>query len=218
MQVELLASQSKFPTLVYLLAYTGLRWGEATGLQVGSVDTERRRLLVHENAVKVGQEIFIGEPKSHEKRSVPYPEFLAEPLSAACAVKSKRMLVFGDGSVHLRTPHSISGWFVLAVRRCQEIDPEFLSVTPHDLRHTAASLAISAGANVKAVQRMLGHASAAMTLDVYADLFEDDLDDVSERLNAVRSKAVFERRKSGVQNPTVGFSWGDGPSVAEKTP
>lgn len=41
----------------------------------------------------------------------------------------------------------------------------------HDLRHTAASLAIAAGANVKAVQQMLGHASAAMTLDVYAGLF-----------------------------------------------
>ncbi|TFD69296.1 hypothetical protein E3T38_09005 [Cryobacterium sp. Hb1] len=44
----------------------------------------------------------------------------------------------------------------------------------HDLRHTAASLAISSGANVKAVQRMLGQASATRTLDVYADLFEDD--------------------------------------------
>jgi integrase len=57
-------------------------------------------------------------------------------------------------------------------------------LTPHELRHTAASLAISAGANVKAVQRMLGHASAAMTLDVYSGLFEDDLDGVAERLDA----------------------------------
>jgi integrase len=47
------------------------------------------------------------------------------------------------------------------------------------LRHTAASLAISAGANPKVVQRMLGHASAAMTLDVYADLFDTDLDSVA---------------------------------------
>ena len=62
-------------------------------------------------------------------------------------------------------------------------------VTPHDLRHTAASLAISAGANVKAVQRMLGHASAAMTLDTYADLFPDDLDAVAESLTAAREKA-----------------------------
>lgn len=56
-------------------------------------------------------------------------------------------------------------------------------MTPHDLKHTAASLAVSAGANVKALQRMLGHKSAAMTLDTYADLFEDDLGSVAERLN-----------------------------------
>jgi integrase len=41
-----------------------------------------------------------------------------------------------------------------------------LGLTPHELRHTAASLAVSAGVNVKAVQQMLGRASAAMTLDV----------------------------------------------------
>ena len=61
--------------------------------------------------------------------------------------------------------------------------PDLERLTPHDLRHTAASLAISAGANVKAVQKMLGHASAAMTLDVYADLFDDDLDAVGEALS-----------------------------------
>ena len=65
-------------------------------------------------------------------------------------------------------------------------------LTPHELRHTAASLAVSAGANVKAVQRMLGHASAAMTLDRYADLFDDDLDAVADRLDAVaRAAAVY---------------------------
>jgi integrase len=55
----------------------------------------------------------------------------------------------------------------------------------HDLRHTAASLAISSGANVKALQRILGHASAAMTLDVDADLF-DDLDAVVEAVDQAR--------------------------------
>lgn len=56
-------------------------------------------------------------------------------------------------------------------------------LTPHTLRHTAASLAIASGANVKAVQRMMGHASGAMTLDVYADLFDDDLGPVADRVN-----------------------------------
>ncbi|WP_308651964.1 site-specific integrase [uncultured Actinomyces sp.] len=64
-------------------------------------------------------------------------------------------------------------------------DRDFPALTVHDLRHTAASLAISAGANVKAVQTMLGHASAAMTLDTYADLFPDDLDAVADALDAL---------------------------------
>ena len=54
----------------------------------------------------------------------------------------------------------------------------------HDLRHTAASLAVHAGANVKALQRMLGHKNASMTLDVYADLFDSDLMDVARMLDA----------------------------------
>ncbi|WP_229773812.1 tyrosine-type recombinase/integrase [Bifidobacterium sp. WCA-178-WT-4B] len=56
-------------------------------------------------------------------------------------------------------------------------------LTCHDLRHTAASIAISSGANVKAVQRMLGHQNAAMTLDTYADLFDTDLDDVATSIS-----------------------------------
>jgi len=48
---------------------------------------------------------------------------------------------------------------------------------------------VSAGANVKSVQRMLGHASAVMTLDVYSGLFDDDLDGVAERLDAARAIA-----------------------------
>jgi integrase len=63
-------------------------------------------------------------------------------------------------------------------------------LTVHDLRHTAASLAISAGANVKVVQRMLGHVSAAMTLDVYADLFSDDLGAVADAHDEKRAQNV----------------------------
>ena len=66
-------------------------------------------------------------------------------------------------------------------------------MTAHALRHTA-SLAISAGANPKVVQRMLGDASAAMTLDVYADLFESDLDAVAERLDTALAAPLPLRR------------------------
>lgn len=61
--------------------------------------------------------------------------------------------------------------------------PDFPKVTPHDLRHTAASLAISGGTNPKAVQTMPGHQSAVLTMDTYADLFPDDLELVSSALD-----------------------------------
>ena len=80
----------------------------------------------------------------------------------------------------VRSPSPRDSWLSRAVARCQKADKSFPRVTAHALRHTAASLAISAGANPKVVQRMLGHASAAMTLDVYADLFDSDLASVAE--------------------------------------
>nr|WP_256336104.1 tyrosine-type recombinase/integrase [Microbacterium sp. cf332] len=148
-----------------------------------SVNRLRKRFVIEENAVMIGYEIHVGMPKTHEKRSVPYPDGLAPMIEQACAGKGPEGSLFGDGVHHMRNSGS-QGWFANAVQRAQTVDPSIPRLTPHDLRHTAASLAISSGANVKVVQRMLGHASAAMTLDTYADLFDDGLDAVASRLNA----------------------------------
>jgi integrase len=57
-------------------------------------------------------------------------------------------------------------------------------LVPHELRHTCASLAIrSAEASIKAVQALLGHKTATMTLDRYGSLYESDLDAVAVRLD-----------------------------------
>lgn len=186
-QVQTLGAASRYPDLVNFLAYTGLRWGEATGLRIRHVDIVRRRVLVEENAVMVGSKIEVGTPKTHETRSVPYPRFLDAAVAYATLGKGREDLLFGDGVNHMRLPNSRDGWFASAVRRAQQDDTSMPRVTPHDLRHTAASLAIASGANVKAVQRMLGHASAAMTLDVYGDLFDDDLDAVADALDHART-------------------------------
>ena len=121
-----------------------------------------------------------------------------------CARQAPGDLVFGAGFDYLPTPTHKDGWFAGARRRSVRADSTFPpKLTIHDLRHTAASLAISAGANVKAVQRMLGHASAAMTLDTYADLFEDDLDAVASALDQARasSVAVKTQSRAGVSSP-----------------
>lgn len=206
-QVEAVANEAQHPALVYTLAYTGLRWGEATALRVRNFNRLRRRLTVEENAVLAGGRIHLGTPKTHEKRTVPVPKFLAVMLEELAKGKQPDELLFGDGEKFMRLPDYQEGWFAAAVGRVRRADlerakeaqergdeeasPIMPRVTPHDLRHTAASLAISAGANPKAVQRMLGHASAAMTLDTYADLFEDDLEDVADALDrAHRDRAA----------------------------
>jgi hypothetical protein len=72
---------------------------------------------------------------------------------------------------------------------------------------------VSVGANVKAVQLMLGHASAAITLDVYADLFEDDLDDVGEALNeAATALSLISRLSSTTKNQNPKSVLDDEPS------
>ena len=154
-----------------------------------------------ENAVMIGYEIHVGTPKTQEHRSVPYPARLAPMIEQACAGKGPEGLLFGDGVHHMRNSGA-QGWFANAVRRAQALDPSIPRLTPHDLRHTAASLAISAGANVKAVQRMLGHASASMTLDVYAELFEDDLDDVA----IGRDQRIAVEREIHLDDPDCFFA------------
>ena len=67
-------------------------------------------------------------------------------------------------------------------------------LTPKALRHTAASMAIAAGADVKVVQRMLGHADASMTLNTYADLWPDRLDEVVEAVSRQREAALQRHR------------------------
>jgi integrase len=68
------------------------------------------------------------------------------------------------------------------------------ALTPHELRHTAASLAIASGASVTGVQSMLGHASAQMTLDRYGHLFPDELEAVADRLDVARADQVLTKR------------------------
>lgn len=199
-QVEALAQATLTPmhaTIVRTLAYCGLRWGEFAGLRVKHVNFQRRRFMVEENAVANGGKIEVGTPKTHERRSIPFPRFLEPELKVLAAGKLPDMILFGDGEKYLLPSNSRDGWFVKAVRRCQAADASFPTITPHGLRHTAASLAVSAGANVKAVQRMLGHASAAMTLDTYSDLFDDDLDAVADALHEARSKTNVLKMCSG---------------------
>ncbi|TPF96832.1 integrase [Bifidobacterium sp. UTCIF-39] len=190
-------------TLILTLGLTGMRWGECIGLTVGDIDFDHRRISVDKSATQVQRHIIVGTPKTWEIRSITYPIQLEKLLRLQCQGKPDHALVFEDPSTvdgYVHQPHSPKAgdnWFS---RACDAA--EVPRMTIHDLRHTAASLLVSAGANVKAVQHQLGHKSAAMTLDVYADLFDDDLDSLGEELGRMLVRG------------NVGKMWADGVSRA----
>jgi integrase len=169
----------QYRVLVLVLAFWGLRWGEVAALKVGRLDLLRRRLTVAETLSEVGGKLVWCTPKSHAARSVPIPKFVVDQLGRVTTKLSPDDLVFTTWrGKPLRNLNFRRDVFDPAAR-----DAGLEGLTPHELRHTAASLMVSAGANVKAVQRALGHKSAAMTLDVYSGLFDDDLDGVAARLD-----------------------------------
>lgn len=165
---------------ILVLGLCGIRFGELSGLRVRRVDLLRRRFDIAEAATEVAGEIVLGTPKTHQRRSVPIPRSLIDPLAALIAGREPDDFVFTSPR---GGPLRLVNW------RRRIFDPAARAsgldgLTPHELRHTAASLAVASGANVKAVQRMLGHASAAVTLDIYSGLFDDDLDGLADRMDA----------------------------------
>ncbi len=136
----------------------------------------------------MGGTVHFGTPKTHQQRTVPFPVALAEPLARRCEAKGSDDLVTSPEGAVLRSGNFRRRFFDPAATAAGLED-----LTPHDLRHTAASLLVASGAHVKAVQRMLGHASAAMTLDVYSGLFDDDLSALAERMDAAHDNAVTGR-------------------------
>lgn len=143
--------------MVWFLGTTGVRIGECCALDVADVDTVRRRARVRKS-------------KSLRGRDVPIPGSVFAMLDLD---KSGPLFTAAQGGrVH---PD------LFRARVFAPIAPEGMNV--HDLRHTAASLAIRSGADVKAVQTMLGHSSAQMTLDLYSHLWDEQLDTVGERVD-----------------------------------
>jgi integrase len=127
-----------------------------------------------------------GPTKGHERREVPIPRFLVEELSQHVAGSKPADLVFRGARGAVMRSQTFQ-------RAALTEAAEGLGVPgfhPHELRHTAASLAIASGADVKVVQSLLGHKSATMTLDQYGHLFGDRLDIAADAMDAAREKAL----------------------------
>lgn len=182
--------------IVTILAFTGLRWSELVGLRVGDIDLVARRLYVRQAAPEVEGRIIVGPPKTRAAvRTVPLPQIVINALKS-------RIVGRAPGEQAITSPN---GGFLRSnnwrrhtrwSRALQKTD--LAPLTIHDLRHTYASLARASGADLRYVQKTMGHSTPTVTANIYSDLYADELDHVAANLDRLHGSVA---NKANGQEP-----------------
>ena len=169
--------------LVLTAGYVGLRWGELAGLALDHVDLLRRTIRVDRQLVEVGGSVHFGQPKTKAGfRTVTMPAALGEILAqhfASTAVQTSGLAFPGPKGAVLRRSNFRRVWSKATDRAALN------GLRFHELRHTAAALAIAQGAHPLAIRERLGHSSITVTMDRYGGLFPRLDEAIAEGLDEV---------------------------------
>lgn len=172
-------------TAAAIAMHTGMRQGEVCGLRWRCYDEEAKTLRIEESIGRAGGETFSNAPKTEaSRRTVPVSPRLADILERrrACMkqqLQSAKLKMKDEAFSNLYITGMIDGRFHDPIQVSRHwktlssalglVGTQGRAITFHDLRHSFATRAIAAGADVKAVAAVLGHTNAAITLNVYAD-------------------------------------------------
>lgn len=184
------ACDGRYAELVLVLGLAGLRWGELAGLQVGDrVSVPGHGLRLQRAVLASGGtgELFVDTLKSKRSRTVPLVAALVPIVDRWADNKGSDAWLFHapkGGPLSEGNWKRSVGWSAAI----KSIGVPNLRV--HDLRHTAASVWLGSGADPKVVQRILGHASAAMTMDLYGHLIDQNLWDAAKRLGGTTGAPI----------------------------
>ncbi|MGI6014277.1 MAG: tyrosine-type recombinase/integrase [Oscillospiraceae bacterium] len=178
-----------------LCLFAGLREGECLGLSWEQVDFKRGRITISQQLQKEkkrgGQYYIAPTTKSGKPRTIEPPLIAFEYLraererqiqnrfKAGTLWNNARNLVFTNETGSNLAIHTFYTQFKKIATSIGRPDAR-----PHDLRHTAATVAISSGADIKSVQDLLGHATASFTLNVYAHTSEQMMKDTANRVQS----------------------------------
>jgi integrase len=175
----------RYRALIYVLAYGGLRWGEAMALRRSSCNLLRNRLEVRESVSEVAGGLHYGPPKTTQARIVVIPE----PVKELPAGHLEKFVDKEADALVFTTEERTHIWITNFRKRVwwPALDAASIDriVRIKDLRHTCASMMHAAGRSAKEVKEQLGHSTIAMTLDTYTHLFDQGRDEAAEAM-AVR--------------------------------
>jgi integrase len=158
------AINPRYRALILVAAYGGLRWGELVGLRVRRVDLLHGRVTVADQVSEVNGQLIPGPPKTEAgRRTVTLPAVAAVALAehlANFAEPGPEGLVFpAPEGGYLRRSNFRRRWRLRATRAAGVEGLRF-----HDLRHSAATLALAAGATTRELMERMGHTSPAVAL------------------------------------------------------
>ena len=178
-----------------LCLFAGLREGECLGLSWKQVDFEQGRITVSQQLQREkakGGKYYIasstksGKPRTREPPPIAFDYLRAERarqsanrLRAGAVWSNPDDLVFTDEAGGHYAIHTFYKRFKAIAAAIGRPDAR-----PHDLRHTAATVAIASGADIQSVQDLLGHATASFTLNVYAHTSEQMMKDTAARMQS----------------------------------
>lgn len=168
-------------TFATLLIHCGLRRGEAVGLQWQDINSEELTITISRNITvnaNVPEKYSVETPKSGESRVVPLPGSVYALLQSLKREQETRYnaKLLPNAFIFCRTENPYAPIYPTVPTRWQArfIKRNGLpNMSPHDLRHTAATLALEAGADLKDVQTLLGHKDPSTTMAFYAGVSEE---------------------------------------------
>lgn len=189
----------RYRALVLVGAILGLRWSEAIGLRVIDVDFLRRTLTVSQTISEVEGRLNVAPTKSRKsRRTMSVPQFIGDELaqhSARFGRSGGDLLFVGAKGAPLRRSFAARA-FAPAVAAAAIDD----RITFHGLRHVAASLMVEAGVHPRVIQQRLGHATARLSMELYAHVPDASDREVARSLDTVYERVVHghsERNVSG---------------------
>jgi integrase len=204
-------SDDRLYAMWHLVVFTGMRRGEVAGVRWPDVDLDGALVHVETELVQVGWDVEEDTPKTEASAApVPFDKSTVTLLRAWRKVRMADQLAVGPdwvSSGRVFTKMSGAALHPERITRMfqQAFDAELPPIRLHDLRHGAATIAHAAGADIKAIQALLRHASHSITADTYTIVLQESQSALAEGMSGVvpRLRAVASRDSAGTSGSTT---------------
>lgn len=173
------AKQPMLPDIVQLLYHSGLRISECVGLTAKDIDLKRRTLSINKQLVRGRNGVHITEPKTESaNRCVPLDDvafeicrkYMKQPRKITPCIDGVTGFLFVTRNGNVESKNTVEDFMLRVKQKWDEknLGNAMKNFTPHVLRHSFCTNLINQGANLKAVQNIMGHSSVSVTLDIYS--------------------------------------------------